>query len=82
MLIDSITGSPTQRGIIHYGLSANSQRPLAGTLNAAIFNTARRFIGQVFYVAPPMIVGYLAMSWAIEKWVLFTTGLKLFADIS
>ncbi|CAG8978412.1 hypothetical protein HYALB_00011110 [Hymenoscyphus albidus] len=60
-------GSQPQRGVITYALSNNAQRPLAGTLNAAIFNTFRRFSGQVFYFAPPMIVGYFAMSWAIER---------------
>ncbi|KAH8754880.1 ubiquinol-cytochrome c reductase complex ubiquinone-binding protein [Hyaloscypha bicolor E] len=60
-------GSQTQRGIIHYGLSANAQRPLAGTLNAAIFNTWRRFSHQVLYFAPPLILGYVAMNWAIER---------------
>ncbi|KAN0112710.1 ubiquinol-cytochrome c reductase complex ubiquinone-binding protein [Hyaloscypha variabilis] len=60
-------GSQTQKGIISYGLSANSQRPLAGTLNAAIFNTWRRFSHQVLYFAPPLILGYVAMNWAIER---------------
>ncbi|TVY48491.1 Cytochrome b-c1 complex subunit [Lachnellula occidentalis] len=49
-----------------FALSANRQRPLAGTLNAAIFNVWRRFSHQVLYVAPPMIIAYVAMGWAIE----------------
>ncbi|CAG8953059.1 hypothetical protein HYFRA_00003253 [Hymenoscyphus fraxineus] len=66
-VMDSMGRSQPQRGVITYALSNNAQRPLAGTLNAAIFNTFRRFSGQVFYFAPPMIVGYFAMSWAIER---------------
>lgn len=63
------TGSQTQRGVISYSLGANRQRPLAGTLNAAIFNTWRRFSHQVLYFAPPLIVAYQAMQWAIERLV-------------
>ncbi|KAK6602544.1 cytochrome b-c1 complex subunit 8 (UcrQ family protein) [Botrytis cinerea] len=58
---------PTQKGVASYALSANRQRPLAGALNAAIFNTWRRFRGQVLYVAPPFIIAYTAMEWAIER---------------
>ncbi|TVY31144.1 Cytochrome b-c1 complex subunit [Lachnellula hyalina] len=60
-------GSQPQKGVISFGLSANRQRPLAGTLNAAIFNVWRRFSHQILYIAPPMIIGYLAMDWAIER---------------
>ncbi|KAE8450759.1 hypothetical protein EG329_005672 [Mollisiaceae sp. DMI_Dod_QoI] len=60
-------GSPTQKGIVHYGLSANRQRPLAGTAHAAIFNVWRRFSHQVLYFAPPLIIAYVTMEWAIEK---------------
>ncbi|KAF5875284.1 putative ubiquinol-cytochrome c reductase complex subunit protein [Botrytis fragariae] len=61
------TGSQPQKGVASYALSANRQRPLAGALNAAIFNTWRRFRGQVLYVAPPFIIAYTAMEWAIER---------------
>ncbi|KAL2220750.1 ubiquinol-cytochrome C reductase complex subunit UcrQ [Thermoascus aurantiacus ATCC 26904] len=61
-------GCPTpQKGIVTYSLSANRQRPMAGALHAAIFNTWRRFRHQVLYVAPPFIVAYAAMNWAIER---------------
>ncbi|KUJ13327.1 ubiquinol-cytochrome c reductase complex ubiquinone-binding protein [Mollisia scopiformis] len=60
-------GSQTQKGVVSYGLSANRQRPLAGTLNAAIFNTWRRFRHQVLYFAPPLIIAYVTMEWAIER---------------
>ncbi|PSS20348.1 hypothetical protein M430DRAFT_120005 [Amorphotheca resinae ATCC 22711] len=60
-------GSQPQKGIVSYALSGNRQRPLAGTLHAAFFNTWRRFSGQVLYVLPPFIVAYATMSWAIER---------------
>ncbi|QGA15237.1 hypothetical protein EYB26_002894 [Talaromyces marneffei] len=61
-------GCPTpQRGIAAYSISPNRQDPLAGTFNAAIFNTFRRFRHQVLYFAPPFIVAYAAMNWAVEK---------------
>ncbi|MCJ1462143.1 ubiquinol--cytochrome-c reductase subunit 8 [Pseudocyphellaria aurata] len=60
-------GSPTQKGIISYALSANRQRPLAGTAHAAIFNTWRRFKAQALYFIPPFAIAYLAVDWAIKK---------------
>ncbi|EON69568.1 ubiquinol-cytochrome c reductase subunit 8 [Coniosporium apollinis CBS 100218] len=69
-------GSPAQKGVVTYAVSPNRQRPLAGTLNAAIFNTFRRTRQQILYWAPPMILAYSAMNWAIERWVipLFATN--------
>jgi ubiquinol-cytochrome c reductase subunit 8 len=61
------TGSQTQKGIATFALSSNRQRPLAGVLHAAIFNVFRRFSHQVLYIAPPMIIGYFTMQWAIER---------------
>ncbi|PUU74547.1 cytochrome b-c1 complex subunit 8 [Tuber borchii] len=60
-------GSPPQKGITTYTLSANRQRPLAGTMHAAVFNSWRRFKGQVLYVAPPFVVAYLVMDWAVKE---------------
>ncbi|GAM42869.1 ubiquinol-cytochrome c reductase complex subunit [Talaromyces pinophilus] len=61
-------GIPTpQRGIAAYTISPNRQNPLAGTFHAAIFNTFRRFRHQVLYFAPPFIIAYAAMNWAVEK---------------
>ncbi|RAO66138.1 uncharacterized protein BHQ10_002150 [Talaromyces amestolkiae] len=61
-------GCPTpQRGIAAYTISPNRQNPLAGTLHAAIFNTFRRFRHQVLYFAPPFIIAYAAMNWAVEE---------------
>ncbi|KAI9853514.1 MAG: hypothetical protein M1824_001122 [Vezdaea acicularis] len=60
-------GSQPQKGVTTYSVSANRQRPLAGTMHAAIFNTWRRFRGQVLYIAPPLLIAYGAMQWAIEK---------------
>ncbi|KAL9026341.1 MAG: hypothetical protein Q9196_004976, partial [Gyalolechia fulgens] len=59
--------SQEQRGIITYALSANRQRPLAGTARAAIFNTYRRSRAQFLYVVPPFALAYLLMNWAIEN---------------
>ena len=58
-----------QKGIVSYGIANNRQNPLAGTFHDAIFNTWRRFSGQVLYVAPPMIFGYYVLNWAIERYV-------------
>jgi ubiquinol-cytochrome c reductase subunit 8 len=71
----TFTGSQPQKGIVSYALSGNRQRPLAGTLHAAFFNTWRRFSGQVLYVLPPFIVAYATMSWAIERCVPLRLGL-------
>ncbi|TVY85246.1 Cytochrome b-c1 complex subunit [Lachnellula suecica] len=60
-------GSQTQKGVMSFAISANRQRPLAGTLNAAIFNTWRRFSHQVLFFAPPLILAYVTMGWAIER---------------
>lgn len=68
------TGGPKQKGIVTYTLSANRQRPFAGAFRAAIFNTWRRFSAQVLYVAPPFIVAYAAMDWAIKRFVSSTSA--------
>ncbi|KAK5017113.1 Cytochrome b-c1 complex subunit 8, mitochondrial [Cryomyces antarcticus] len=62
-----LPGSPPQKGVTTYALAQNRQKPLAGVFDAAIFNTWRRFKGQVLYIAPPMIIAYSVMQWAIEK---------------
>jgi len=80
MLMSSLTGSQTQKGVTSYALSANRQRPLAGTLNAAIFNTWRRFSHQVLYFAPPLIIAYVTMNWAIERFVSTGLSAKTLAD--
>lgn len=60
----SLAGCPTPQRIATYSLSSNRQRPFAGALNAAIFNSWRRFRSQVLYVAPPFIAAYAIMNWA------------------
>lgn len=65
--IHGLAGCPTPQRIATYALSPNRQRPFAGAFNAAIFNTFRRFRHQVLYVAPPFIIAYAAMNWAIER---------------
>jgi len=75
-------GGSKQKGIASYALSANRQRPLAGTLHAAIFNSARRFAGQVLYVAPPFVFFYAVTQWAIERneYLNSKAGIAEFAD--
>ena len=60
-------GSMPQKGIVYYGLSANRQNPLAGSLNAAIFNTFRRARGQILYFGIPLLAAYETMQWATER---------------
>ena len=55
--------------MITYALSPNRQRPLAGVAHAAIFNVWRRFSHQVLYIAPPILIAYAAMNWAVERYV-------------
>lgn len=63
------TGSPPQKGVVTYSMSPNRQRPLAGTLRAAIFNTFRRSKAQFWYVVPPFVAAYLALQWAEKEYV-------------
>ncbi|OCK79372.1 hypothetical protein K432DRAFT_330286 [Lepidopterella palustris CBS 459.81] len=60
-------GSPAQKGVTSYALSPNRQRPLAGAAYNAIFNTFRRTRYQILYWAPPLILAYTTMEWAIER---------------
>ena len=68
-------GSQTQRGIITYGRSSNSQKPLGGAAHAAVFNVFRRSKGQILYVVPPLVISYLAMDWAVHRYV-FSRSLR------
>ncbi|KAF7186159.1 Cytochrome b-c1 complex subunit 8 [Pseudocercospora fuligena] len=56
-----------QKGIVTYGVSANRLRPLAGSFQAAVFNTFRRSRNQVLYWGVPAIIAYSAMEWAKER---------------
>lgn len=38
-------------------------------MTGAIFNNWRRFRAQVLYFAPPLIIAYMTMNWAVEKYV-------------
>lgn len=57
------------KGITTYSLSQNRQRPTAGMLYNAFFNTYRRAKAQVLYVLPPFIAAYALMDWATKKYV-------------
>ncbi|KAI0009849.1 UcrQ family protein [Xylariaceae sp. FL0662B] len=60
-------GGLKQKGIVTYSLAPNKQNPFAGAAHDAVFNTWRRFRGQVLYFAPTFIFFYSAMQWAIER---------------
>ncbi|KAL1960460.1 hypothetical protein VTO42DRAFT_7759 [Malbranchea cinnamomea] len=61
-------GCPTpHKGVATYSLSPNHQRPLAGALHNAVFNTWRRTRGQILYVLPPFVAAYAIMQWAVER---------------
>lgn len=61
-------GGSKQKGIISYGIAPNRQFPLAGAAHDALFNTWRRFRGQVLYWAPPLIAGYYVIQWAVQRY--------------
>lgn len=61
------TGSMPQKGIVYYGVAPNRQKPLAGALNSAIFNTFRRTRDQILWWAVPMLLAYAAMDWATKR---------------
>ncbi|EED12141.1 ubiquinol-cytochrome c reductase complex ubiquinone-binding protein QP-C precursor, putative [Talaromyces stipitatus ATCC 10500] len=56
-----------EKGVTSYTLSPNRQRLFPNFWHTAIFNTFRRFRHQVLYVAPPFIVAYSLMEWAVER---------------
>ncbi|KAK4147962.1 cytochrome b-c1 complex subunit 8 [Dichotomopilus funicola] len=60
-------GGSKQKGVITYGIAPNRQFPLAGAAHDALFNTWRRFRGQVLYWAPPFIAGYYIIQWAVHR---------------
>ncbi|EEH33407.1 ubiquinol-cytochrome c reductase complex ubiquinone-binding protein [Paracoccidioides lutzii Pb01] len=60
-------GCPTPQKIATYALSPNRQRPLAGALYNAIFNTWRRTRNQALYVVPPFVAAYAILNWAVER---------------
>ncbi|KAI0173542.1 UcrQ-domain-containing protein [Hypoxylon sp. FL1284] len=55
------------KGFTEYKISANRQNLFAGAAHDAIFNTWRRFRMQVFYFAPPFLIAYYTMDWAIKR---------------
>ncbi|KAK9459885.1 cytochrome b-c1 complex subunit 8 [Lipomyces oligophaga] len=53
-------GGPKQRGIVTYSISSYAQKPFAGVLHAAVFNSFRRVSSQViFFIVPIGIYGYI-----------------------
>ncbi|KAI9318501.1 UcrQ family protein [Dichotomocladium elegans] len=66
-------GGPTQRGVVTYSLSAFEQKPFAGALHNAIFNTARRVASQIPYVGAAFGIGYLIYTTAKTKHAYLTS---------
>lgn len=62
-------GSPTQKNIVTYTMSPNRLNPTSTVLHDAVFNTFRRSRNQVLYWVPPLLIAYLLMDWATERYV-------------
>ncbi|KAK9468445.1 cytochrome b-c1 complex subunit 8 [Lipomyces arxii] len=56
-------GGPKQKGIITYSVSPYAQKPMAGALYNAIFNTFRRVSSQAIFVILPAS----ALIWTIQS---------------
>ncbi|KAK9449799.1 cytochrome b-c1 complex subunit 8 [Limtongia smithiae] len=66
-------GGPKQRGIVTYSLSPFAQKPFAGALYNAFFNTFRRVSSQAIYVVvPTALFGYLITSAQERNAYLYT----------
>ncbi|KAJ8919435.1 hypothetical protein NQ315_016533 [Exocentrus adspersus] len=55
------------RGIITYRLSPFEQRAFAGVISKGIPNTLRRISESIFYVVPPLAIGYLVYDQAEKE---------------
>ncbi|KAL3230591.1 Cytochrome b-c1 complex subunit 8, mitochondrial [Nakaseomyces bracarensis] len=51
-------GSPKQKGITSYSVSPYAQKPLAHSMQNAVFNTFRRVKSQALYVLIPAGIYY------------------------
>ncbi|KAH6633783.1 cytochrome b-c1 complex subunit 8, partial [Boeremia exigua] len=60
-------GGRPGKGVVTYSLSPNRQRPMANFIGKGFWNVVRRSRNQVLYFIPPLIAGYAAMEWAIER---------------
>jgi hypothetical protein len=67
-----------EKGVATYTLSPNRQRLFPNFWHTAIFNTFRRFRHQVLYVAPPFIVAYSLMDWAVERYVRYAWWIEIY----
>ena len=54
------------KNVISYSLSPFEQRAFAGFFSKGVGNLYRRFMGQVFYVLPPFVMGAMIIN-AAEK---------------
>lgn len=73
-------GGLPQKGIASYTLAGNQQKPTAGIWHAAIFNSWRRFKGNVLYVVPPFVAYYFIMDWAEKRCVIVIWDAGVFQD--
>nr|AAY66915.1 ubiquinol-cytochrome C reductase complex [Ixodes scapularis] len=56
------------RGIVTYRLSPYEQRAFAGLLKHGFPNVIRRTKDQIFYVAPPFVMGYLIYDYSKREY--------------
>uniref|UniRef100_T2MJ33 Cytochrome b-c1 complex subunit 8 n=1 Tax=Hydra vulgaris TaxID=6087 RepID=T2MJ33_HYDVU len=55
------------KNVIEYSISPFEQRAFAGFLSKGFPNLYRRFMSQVFYVAPPFLGLAFIINWANKK---------------
>jgi len=60
-------GGRPGKGVVSYALSPNRQRPMAGFISKGFWNVVRRSRNQILYFAPPLLIAYGTMQWAIER---------------
>lgn len=53
---------------------------MAGAYKAAIFNTYRRTYHQILYWLPPLVLAYVLMDWATERWVALEVSMARTTD--
>jgi len=56
------------RGQVHYTISPFEQRAFGGAIAKGVPGIFRRCREEVFYVIPPMAIGYLIYDWANKNY--------------
>ncbi|VVT56626.1 uncharacterized protein SAPINGB_P005184 [Magnusiomyces paraingens] len=69
-------GSPPQKGIARYAVSAGSQKLFHHAFHNAIFNTFRRVKNQIFFVVFPVSIYYYIWTSAnnYNQWLYTKAG--------